>query len=68
MAWYDQMKRTNLEIDVIETIPLSTLLQRLSIPRAEVAIISINGNMFNDDDILVRNTDIILLYPPVGGG
>ena len=37
-------------------------------PRGEVALISINGEMFEGEDVLVKDTDTILLFPPVGGG
>ncbi len=68
LAWYDKHKRSKLEFQLDESIGLNALLQRLSIPRGEVAIISINGNLFDGDDILVKDTDTILLYPPIGGG
>ena len=68
LAWYDAHKRGKLEIHIAESISLNALLMQLSIPRGEVAIISINGEMFEGEDILVRDTDTILLYPPIGGG
>jgi sulfur carrier protein ThiS len=68
LSFYDEQKRSNLEISVRESISLKTLLRQLAIPRAEVAIISINGEFFGGEDILVGDKDTILLYPPVGGG
>lgn len=68
LAWYDAKKRSNLQIKLEKQISLNALLQKFSIPRAEVAIISINGDMFEGDDVLVSDGDTILLYPPIGGG
>lgn len=68
LAWYDKNKRDNLEITVIESISLNALLRQLSIPRGEVAIVSINGELFTGEDILVRDTDTIMLFPPISGG
>ena len=68
LAWFDKHKRSNLEFRVDESTSLKTLLMQLSIPRGEVAIISINGELFEGEDILVRDTDTILLFPPIGGG
>ena len=68
LAWYDEFKRSKLEIPVNEGISLNALLKQFSIPRGEVAIISINGDLFDGEDILVRDTDTIMLYPPIGGG
>jgi len=33
-----------------------------------VGLISINGEMFEGEDVLVNDEDTILLYPPIGGG
>ncbi len=68
LAWYDGHKRTNLEIVLEESISLETLLQRLSIPRAEVAMMVVNGELVAEDDVQVCNTDKVMFYPPVGGG
>jgi sulfur carrier protein ThiS len=68
LAWYDKNKRDNLEITVNESISLNALLRQLSIPRGEVAIVSINGELFTGEDILVRDTDTIMLFPPISGG
>lgn len=68
LAWYDEQKRSKLEFHLDESISINALLMQLSIPRGEVAIISINGELFEGDDILIRDTDTILLYPPISGG
>jgi molybdopterin converting factor small subunit len=43
------------------------ILNRLSIPSEEVAILLINGIHSKPSD-LVKDHDIIALFPPVGGG
>jgi len=68
LAWHDEHKRTNLDIPVDGSISLNALLVQLSIPRGEVGLISINGEMFEGEDVLVNDEDTILLYPPIGGG
>ncbi len=68
LSWYDQQKRSNLLIPLEGPIALNTLLRQLSIPKGEIAIISINGSLFDGDDIFINDADIIKLYPPIGGG
>ena len=68
LAWYDPQKRSKLEINLREPIGLISLLKELSIPLGEVAIISINGEMINENNILIKDTDSVLLFPPIGGG
>ncbi len=68
LAWYDPQKRSKLEITLREPVWLISLLIELSIPLGEVAIISINGEMINGNDILIKDTDNVLLFPPIGGG
>lgn len=68
LSWYDPLKRSNLDIKLGEETSLMALINELSIPLGEVAIISINGEMFTGEDILVKDSDSILLFPPIGGG
>jgi sulfur carrier protein ThiS len=68
LAWYEAHKRSNLDIPLAENISLNALLKQLSIPKGEVAIISVNGDLFDGDDPQVSDGDNIKLYPPIGGG
>lgn len=43
------------------------IIDYLKIPRSEVAILLINGR-YSAADTLVKDGDILALFPPVGGG
>ena len=68
LSWYDHLKRSNLKIKLKEDKSLLALIKELSIPLGEVAIISINGELFTGEDILIKDSDSVLLFPPIGGG
>jgi sulfur carrier protein ThiS len=68
LAWYDTIKRSNLEFRLEKSVSLNALIAQFSIPKGEVAIISINGNLFTGDDIQLNDADTVKLYPPIGGG
>jgi sulfur carrier protein ThiS len=62
----DRRGRFNLVIDRNTT--LSSILERLDIPLAEVALAAVNGEMAVIETALVQPGDRIDLYPPMGGG
>ena len=68
LSWYDRQKRAHLKITLVEKITLNALLVQLGIPRAEVAIVSVNDEMITDDDVILCDSDIVKLFPPIGGG
>ena len=68
LSWYDRQKRAHLEITLVEKISLNALLMQLGIPRAEVAIVSVNDEMITDDDVILCDLDAVKLFPPIGGG
>jgi sulfur carrier protein ThiS len=68
LSWYDHQKRAYLEITLVEKISLNALLMQLKIPRAEVAIVSVNDEMITDDDVILCDSDAVRLFPPIGGG
>lgn len=68
LSWYDHQKRTHLEIILVEKISLYALLMQLGIPRAEIAMVSVNDEMITDDDVMLCDVDVVRLFPPVGGG
>lgn len=43
------------------------ILDYFKIPRAEVAILLING-LYSPADAPVKDEDVLALFPPVGGG
>jgi sulfur carrier protein ThiS len=68
LSWYDRQKRAHLEITLVEKISLNALLMQLGIPRAEVAIVSVNDELITDDDVILCDLDAVKLFPPIGGG
>ena len=68
LAWYDEKKRSKIEINLTDSISLNKLIQNLLIPKNEIAFISINGSIFAGDDVLLTNSDTVMIFPPIGGG
>lgn len=68
LSWYDPLKRDWLDIELGEAETLAELLARLAIPKGEVAVVAINGKAARPDDVPVRDSDVVELYPPLGGG
>lgn len=54
-------------LEVAEGTTPAHIMKRLGIPEEEVAIIMVNGRHSKADTKLVE-TDILALFPPVGGG
>jgi len=53
------------EIDEGDTV--RTIIEKLNIPESEVAILLINGRDGSLDKPL-ESTDVVSIFPPVGGG
>ena len=69
LSWYDSQKRKRLEIPLPKSTLLTQVLTDLNIPIAEIAVGVVNGNpVFLFDEVAVKNSDQVELYPPVGGG
>ncbi len=68
LAWHDTHRRTQFDMALESAVSLRTLLDRLSIPAAEVAFTVINGEMAESLDALVGDQDDVRLYPIMGGG
>lgn len=68
LSWHDDQKRSRLEMQAGDGILLSAVLEKLTIPRGEVALVSINGELFEGEDVMLKDTDTLLLFPPIGGG
>ncbi len=67
LNFYEAHQRAHLEIVVTGALTLAALIEQLSLPRAEIAIATING-VAAEDDAVVMDADRIEFYPPVGGG
>ena len=68
LGWYDPQKRSRLEIHVSEPTHLLSLLERLKIPVAEVAVVTVNRQAVDLGSVSVTDVDRVELFPPIGGG
>lgn len=55
------------EIEFPEGTTVAQVLTQINIPAGEVAIILINGRS-SDVETVLRDSDTLALFPPVGGG
>jgi sulfur carrier protein ThiS len=69
LSWYDSDKRAWLELDP-RTIPLTPgeVARRLGLPRAEIALVAVNGRVVDLDGFQLAGGDRVEFYPPIGGG
>ncbi len=79
LNWYDSGKRAWLELDVQDvqranrdraSDPLapSDVARYLGLPRAEIALVAVNGVVVDPDVVRLAPDDRIEFYPPIGGG
>lgn len=59
-------EKTSL-LDATDFKNAGEIIDYLRIPRAEVAILLINGR-YSPSDAPVNDGDVVALFPPVGGG
>lgn len=60
-------REKEMMMDLAEGITVRHIVERLSIPEKEAAIILINGRGARLDQALADN-DTLSIFPPVGGG
>ncbi len=68
LNYFDAQQRANLEIELIGKQRLENVLDRLNIPKGEIFLVSINGEVVALEDAWVQQEDQVQLYPPLGGG
>jgi sulfur carrier protein ThiS len=79
LSWYDQGKRSWLELDPQAFLPdrqnslsgrltPAALAQHLGVPRGEIALVAVNGHTVALDGVWLAGDDRVEFYPPVGGG
>ena len=68
LGWYDPQKRSRLEIHLNEPTRLLVLLEKLKIPAAEIAVVTVNRQSADLDSVSVGDSDQVELFPPIGGG
>ncbi len=68
LSWYDQHKRSWLELSLSEPVALIELVRQLELPVGEIAISAVNGQVVSLEEARVSDGDRVELYPPIGGG
>lgn len=68
LNWYEPQKRAWLELSLAAPVSLRALLAGLGVPPAEVAILTINGQLASLDTAIVADADRVEVYPAIGGG
>jgi sulfur carrier protein ThiS len=79
LCWYDPQKRSWLELQLATTLPhtpdgppapltAADLARRLGLPRAEIALVAVNGRIVDPDTAQLAPDDRVEFYPPIGGG
>ncbi len=79
LNWYDTTRRAWLELEVqyvlganrdLASGPLapSDVARYLGLPRAEIALVAVNGVVVDPEVVRLAPDDRIEFYPPIGGG
>jgi sulfur carrier protein ThiS len=68
LDWYDPHKRAWHDIPLSAPTALLELLQRMGVPPAEVAVVSVNGLLVDLAGAQVYDSDCVELFPAIGGG
>jgi len=56
------------ELELPDQMTLGDLLARMDIPRASAQMVLINGDHDRDFSRLLRDRDVVSIFPPVAGG
>ncbi len=68
LGWYAPQKQSRLQVHLDEPVALLSLLERLKIPAAEIAVVTVNRQAVELADARVSDSDSVELFPPIGGG
>ena len=68
LAFYEAQKRSRLDVRLEGEMALLDVLAALGIPEAEVGLAAVNRQVVRMEDVRVRDTDRVDLYPPMDGG
>ncbi len=68
LNYFDAQQRAKLEIKLVGKQRLEDVLNRLKIPKGEIFLVSINGEVVALEDAWIQQDDQVQLYPPLGGG
>lgn len=68
LNFFDPEKRNEIRLPIAGEMELSGVLELISLPLAEIAFISKNGEHVDLENTMVLPGDRIDFYPPMGGG
>jgi sulfur carrier protein ThiS len=68
LSFYLPQSMHSLEIRLDAPTSLKDVLGRLSIPVEEVQLVSLNGELAEVETVIVRDTDVVRIFPGVNGG
>lgn len=68
LAWYRPDKNAHVEIHITTPARLVDILEQLNISLGEVGLVVINGELTELSSAVVKESDSVDLYPPIGGG
>jgi sulfur carrier protein ThiS len=68
LGWYVQ-KKSWVDVRLAHPTRLIDVLEQLGVPIAEIAVGTLNRvPVFSFDEVMVNDSDVVELFPPVGGG
>lgn len=68
LAFHSPGKKSILELNLKKETLLTEIMSQLKIPIAEVQLTVLNGELVEMINLIVKDSDEVRLYPPVGGG
>jgi molybdopterin converting factor small subunit len=60
--------RGKCDLDLADETTLGQVLERMDIPRQSAQMVLVNGDHDRDFDRLLRDGDVLSIFPPVAGG
>jgi sulfur carrier protein ThiS len=72
LSWYDLGRRSWLEVwpegSPSGLLTPADVARRLGLPRAEIALVAVNGRIVDPETASLAPDDRVEFYPPIGGG
>ena len=68
LNYFDELKRSEFEIELSQEQKLTDILSGLKIPVGEVFLVVVNGELVTLEDARIQPDNYVQLYPPMGGG
>ncbi len=68
LTFYMPERKHILEISLGKPTPLREILAQIGIPLPEVALVTLNGDLMEAENIIVRDEDQVRVFSAVNGG